>query len=280
MRICASIALRSIKDAEKVEPVIRLLENVPLELNITGLVRGSDFDKFLPLLAVELQDLVQTEQVQYIRANVRPERGLVERLLALMDYLDADKLVLPRPELLDVDLMFDIVDEASKYGVKIIWNFSKLESIDLLNEIANEIAPYRLRIATDIATKRSLREFTRKFLEASGYIYVTYFDNKTEGQRGLPIFHERGKINYVKIAKILTCIRYEGDIVLRYRPEYYGYYRSDIDLLSTVLTSVGSQVVDDKTKRFVESVLREIVGWSAEDLSYLAKPDQRYSDST
>jgi len=269
MKICASVAVKSLKEARKLEPLFKLLENVPLELNITGIVRGPDFEKFIPLLAVELEDLVQVDQVQYIRVSTEPQRGIVERVLTLLDYLNVERLVLPRPEPVDTDLMFNIVDEASRYGIKVVWKFPKIESLDTLNEIANELAPYRLRIAADIHVRKSYRKFARKFIEASGYIYVTYFYNRTERELGLPIFHERGLVNYVKIAKILTCIKYEGDIVLRYRPEYYGHYRSDIDLLSTILASVGSQAIDEKTLRFVESVLREAVGWSIEDLSYL-----------
>ncbi len=269
MRICASIAIRSIRSARRLEPVLRLLENTPLEINITGIVRGADFESFIPLLAVELEDLVNVEQVQYVRTSTRPERGLVERLLSLLDYLNVERLVLSAPEDLDSDLMMDVVDEASRYGIRVIWRLPSAVTVDELNRLADELAPYRLRIAMDVASRRSVREFARSFIEASGYIYVMYLDNKSRRERGLPIFCEKGKINYVKIAKILTCVRYEGDVVLRYRPEYYGHYRGDIDLLSMILSSIGSRVVDEKTKRLVESILRDIAGWSQEDLSYL-----------
>ncbi len=255
MRICISIRVENTKKLEKLKPILDITESTPVEVNLTQLVKSEDFEKFIPLLAAELEDYLQ-DRTSHVKVLLPPEPGLIERLLNLLDYLNVERVVLKLPD--DTKIMFDTVDEAARYGVKVIWKINK-QHIQNVNELANEIAPYRLRLAMDVASRKSVKEFTKDMLYAGGYVEVIHVDNKHRTERGLPIFDERGLINYAKIFKVLRCIQYDKDIVLNYRPEYYGYYRRDVDLSYTVLHSLGSSVLDERTKRFIESVLREVM---------------------
>ncbi len=255
MRICISIRIESTKKLEKLRPVLELTESTPVEVNLTQLVKTEEFEKFIPLLAAELEDYLQ-DRTSHVKVLITPEPGIIERLLNLLDYLNVERVVLKLPD--STDVMFDTVDEASRYGVKVVWKMPR-SKIQQVNELANEIAPYRLRLALDVASRRSVREFTRDMLYAGGYVEILHLDNKKSGERGLPIFDEKGLINYAKIFKVLRCIQYDKDVVLNYKPQYYALYRRDVDLSYAVLHSVGSTVLDEKTKRFIESVLKEVM---------------------
>ncbi len=80
-----------------------------------------DVDKFLPALAVELEDLglrIGQVRVGYLRRR----GGDAERFMALLDYLNVDSMV-ARPGINDVNTLAELLDEASMYGVRVIWEF-------------------------------------------------------------------------------------------------------------------------------------------------------------
>ncbi len=256
MRLLISLSLRKLKDLEKLEKHIGTLTPSKVELDISKMVTSEDFERFIPLIAVELEDVLK-DRVEYIRVSKASEKGVIERLLSLLDYLDVEKIILDYIE--DTEKMLNIVDEASLYGVKVVWRVKKDLTIEEAAEIANELAPHKLRICIDVSSKRSIRDFVRQVLGLGGYIEVIYLDNKTTEMRGLPIFHPEGKINYVKVFKVLRCVSYERDLILKYRSSFYDSYMRDIQLAESILSSVGSQVIDSRTKRLVESVLREMM---------------------
>ncbi|NPB00336.1 MAG: hypothetical protein GXO10_03080 [Crenarchaeota archaeon] len=256
MRILASLILRKLKDVEKIEKYVKMLHPNKIELDISKMVMSEDFERFIPLLAVELEDLL-SDRVEYIRVSKTLEKNIIERLLNLIDYLNVEKLILDHVD--ELEKMVSIVDEASLYGVKVIWRVRKDLTPEEAAEIANELTPHKLRICIDVSSKRSIRDFVRQVLGLGGYIEVIYLDNKSTEMRGLPIFCTEGRINYVKVFKILRCVGYERDLVLKYRSSYYDSYMRDIQLAESIISSVGSQVVDNRTKRLVESVLREMM---------------------
>ncbi len=256
MRLIASLKLRNLEGVKKFEKILEILSNIKFELDLTKFIVSEDFQKFIPLIASEIEDIFR-DRISYIKVLKYQSKDVIERLLNLLDYLNVDRVILKVPE--DVDHMVDIVDEASRYGVKTVWRFSKIESFETLSDIANSIAPYKLRIAIDVAGRRSVKDFTRELLMSSGYVEVIYLDNKDGSSRGLPIFHTSGKINFVKIFKILKCVGYDRDLVLNYRPRYYLDYVRDIELAESVISSVGSSVVDKFTKKLVEDVMREMM---------------------
>ena len=256
MRLLISLSLRELKELNNVSNYLKGTLSNKIELDISRLARSSDFERFVPLLAIELEDHLR-DRVEYIRVAGSIDKDVIDRLLSLIDYLDIDKLILDYEN--DVEKLYNVVDEAALYGVRVIWRLRHELPIDEAAEIADELAPHRFRVCIDVSGKRSIRDFVRQLLGLGGYIEVIYLDNKSAEKRGLPIFHTEGKINYVKVFKILKCVNYERDLVLKYRRSFYDAYARDIELAESIMGSVGSQVVDSRTKRLVESILREMM---------------------
>ncbi len=256
MRILTSLILRKLKDLDTIGRYLSAQSFTKIELDISRLVISDEFEKFIPLIAIELEDVLR-DRVEYLRISKVSNKNIIDRVLSLLDYLDIDKIVLDYVK--DTDTIYDIVDEASLYGVKVIWNVGPDFTMSDASELANSIVPYKLRLSIDVSSKRSIRDFVRQILGLGGYVEVIYLDNKSSETRGLPIFHPEGKINYVKIFKVLKCVNYEKDLILRYRPSFYDTYTRDLQLAESIISSVGSQVVDRGTKRLVESILREMM---------------------
>lgn len=70
--------------------------------------------------------------------------------MALLDYLNVDSMV-ARPGINDVNTLAELLDEASMYGVRVIWEFGVggdfLRSPGEVTELANEVSPHRLSLA-------------------------------------------------------------------------------------------------------------------------------------
>ncbi len=260
MKILISFKLPKLEKVKLFEKMVNYIPNSRIELDITKFVSSEDFTKFIPLIASEIEDYLG-DRVEHVKMMSKSyiDSDLIERVLNLLDYLNVSKIVLKIPE--NIDNMIDIIDTASRYGIKTIWKISKVSSIEELNDIANNISPYRLRLAIDVASRRSVREFTKDLLTTGGYLELIYLDNKTSEERGIPIFSSRGRINFAKIFKILRCVGYDRDLVLNYRPKYYNEYSRDVELAELMLLSIGSKVVDKLTRRLVEDVIREMMNF-------------------
>jgi len=100
-----------------------------------------NLDEFLPLLAVELEDLGL--RIGRVRVGYLGRRGDAERFTRLLDYLNVDSMV-ARPGANDVYDLAEILDEASMYGIRVIWEFgvgSVLRTPDEVFGLANNVAP-------------------------------------------------------------------------------------------------------------------------------------------
>ncbi|MFB6471075.1 MAG: sugar phosphate isomerase/epimerase family protein [Vulcanisaeta sp. AZ3] len=226
--------------------------SIPVELDVRGL---QNIDEFLPLLAVEIEDLGL--RVNQVRISGLRHRGDAERFLRLLDYLNVDHMV-AKPGINDANRLAELLDEASTYGIRVIWEFGVgkfLKSPDEVYELADEVSPYRLDLALHVARERSLRDFVRRFVELSGYVRTVYFSNKRGGSFGLPIFD--GSIDYLKLTKILQVLRYEDNVVLHYLPIYYGRYASDSEVLNTFMNSLGNEAADKGLLRSLDRIINE-----------------------
>jgi hypothetical protein len=241
------ISVKPIKDLPKL--------NVQAELDIRGF---PSVNKFLPTLAVELEDLglrIGQVKVGYLR-----RRGDAERLVALLDYLNVNSMV-ARPGINDVNTLAELLDEASMYGINIVWEFGVgdfLRSPGEVTEFANKVSPHRLSLALHVARERGLRDFTRRFVELSGYVKAIYFSNKRGGSFGLPIFD--GLIDFLKLMKVLQVLRYEENIILHYLPSYYGRYGVDLEVLNSFINSLGSGGADRRLVKSIERIVGEVLG--------------------
>ncbi|MCG2892153.1 MAG: hypothetical protein L7H00_01330 [Vulcanisaeta sp.] len=229
--------------------------STPVELDIRGL---PDLDKFLPLLAVELEDLGL--RIEQVRVGYLRRKGDVERLLRLLDYLNVD-LMVARPAMRDVESVAEVLDEASMYGIRVTWEFGVgrvLRTPEEVFEFANNVAPHRVRLALHVAREGGLRDFVRRFVELSGYVKTIYFSNKRGGVFGLPIFD--GSIDYLRVTKILQVLRYEDNVVLQYQPSYYSRYATDVEVLSTFMNSLGNEAADRRLIKSLERIVGEVLG--------------------
>ncbi|ADN50459.1 hypothetical protein [Vulcanisaeta distributa] len=245
------ISVKPIRDLPKL--------NTQAELDIRGY---SDINKFLPALAVELEDLGL--RIGQVRVGYLRRRGDAERFMALLDYLNVDSMV-ARPGINDVNTLAELLDEASMYGVRVIWEFGVgdfLRSPGEVTELASEVSPHRLSLALHVARERGLREFVRRFVELSGYVKAIYFSNKRGGSFGLPIFE--GSIDFLKLLKVLQVLRYDENIVLHYLPSYYGRYGVDLEVLNSFINSLGGGGADRRLIRSIERIVSEVLGQGQE----------------
>ncbi|WP_069806952.1 hypothetical protein [Vulcanisaeta thermophila] len=226
---------------------------VPVELDIRDYLRVHG-DEFLPLLAIELEDLGL--DVRQVRVGTLGGRGAVERYLRLLDYLNTEVMVASMG-VSDNEGVVDVLDEASMYGVRVIWEFGRksLNNVDRVFEISREVEPHRLNIALHVARERSLRDFLRNFILMSGYVKVIYYSNKRGGNFGLPVFD--GIIDYLKLTKILQMLKYDESLVLSYSPEYAQRYNEDLEALSTFINSPGD--VDKRLSKALENLMNKIM---------------------
>ncbi len=227
---------------------------IPVELDVRGL---PNLDEFLPLLAVELEDLGL--RIGQVRVGYLRRRGDAERFTRLLDYLNVDSMV-ARPGADDVDDLAEILDEASMYGIRVIWEFgvgSVLRTPDEVFGLANNVAPHRVGLALHAAREGGLRDFVRRFVELSGYVKTVYFSNKRGGDFGLPIFD--GSMDYLRLTKILQVLRYEDNVVLHYKPSYYGRYASDVEVLNTFMNSLGNEAADRRLVKSLERIVNEVL---------------------
>lgn len=241
------ISVRPIRDLPRL--------NAQVELDIGGFPR---LNEFLPALAVELEDLGL--RVNQVRVGHLRRRGDAERFISLLDYLNVDSMT-ARPGINDVNTLAEILDEASTYGVRIIWEFgvgNYLANTSEVIEFANEVSPHRLNLAIHVARERGgLRDFIRRFVELSGYVKAIYFSNKKSGYFGLPIFD--GSIDFLKLMKVLQVLRYDDNIVLHYLPSYYGRYGVDLEVLNSFINSLGSGGADKRLIKSIEKIVSEML---------------------
>ena len=240
------ISVKPIKDLPRL--------NAQAELDIRGF---PNLDKFLPTLAVDLEDLGL--RVGQVRIGYLRRKGDAERFIALIDYLNVDSMV-ARPGINDVNALAELLDEASMYGVRIIWEFRVgdfLRSLGEVTELANEVSPHRLSLALHVARERGLRDFIRRFVELSGYVKTIYFSNKRAGTFGLPIFE--GSIDYLKLMKVLQVLRYDENVVLHYLPSYYGRYNTDLEVLNSFMNSLGGGGADRRLIKSIERIVSEVL---------------------
>ncbi|GAB6947224.1 hypothetical protein JCM16161A_13540 [Vulcanisaeta sp. JCM 16161] len=191
-------------------------------------------------------------------------RGDAERFMALLDYLNVDSMV-ARPGINDANTLAELLDEASMYGVRVIWEFGVgdfLRSPGEVTELANEVSPHRLGLALHVARERGLRDFVRRFVELSGYVKAIYFSNKRGGFFGLPIFE--GSIDFLKLMKVLQVLRYEENIILHYLPSYYGRYGVDLEVLNSFINSLGGGGADRRLVKSIERIVSEVLGQGQE----------------
>ena len=224
------------------------------ELDVRGF---PDLDKFLPALAVELEDLGL--RIGQVRVGYLRRRGDAERFIALLDYLNVDSMV-ARPGINDVNALAELLDEASMYGVRVIWEFGVgrfLRDPSEVNEFANEVSPHRLGLALHVARERGLRDFVRRFVELSGYVKAVYLSNKRAGSFGLPIFE--GSIDYLRLMKVLQVLRYDENVVLHYLPSYYGRYNTDLEVLNSFMNSLGGGGADRRLIKSIERIVSEVL---------------------
>ncbi|MGC9153944.1 MAG: sugar phosphate isomerase/epimerase family protein [Vulcanisaeta sp.] len=240
------VSVKPIKDLPRL--------SVQAELDIRGF---PDIDKFLPALAVELEDLGL--RVGQVRVGYLRRRGDAERFMMLLDYLNSDSMV-ARPGINDVNVLAELLDEASMYGIRVVWEFGVgdfLRSPGEVVELANEVSPHRLNIALHVARERGLRDFIRRFVELSGYVKAIYFSNKRGGSFGLPIFD--GSIDFLKLMKVLQVLRYDENVVLHYLPSYYGRYGVDLEVLNSFINSLGSGGADKRLIKSIERIVSEVL---------------------
>ncbi|WP_054841686.1 hypothetical protein [Vulcanisaeta distributa] len=249
------ISVKPIRDLPKL--------NTQAELDIRGF---PDVDKFLPALAVELEDLGL--RISQVRVGYLRRRGDAERFMALLDYLNVDSMV-ARPGINDVNTLAELLDEASMYGVRVIWEFGVggdfLRSPGEVTELANEVSPHRLSLALHVARERGgLRDFVRRFVELSGYVKAIYFSNKRGGGSfGLPIFE--GSIDFLKLMKVLQVLRYDENVVLHYLPSYYGRYGVDLEVLNSFINSLGGGGADRRLVKSIERIVSEVLGQGGQE---------------
>ena len=224
------------------------------ELDVRGF---PDLDKFLPALAVELEDLGL--RIGQVRVGYLRKRGDAERFIALLDYLNVDSMV-ARPGISDVNTLAELLDEASMYGVRVIWEFGVgrfLRDSNEVTELANEVSPHRLGLALHAARERGLRDFVRRFVELSGYVKAVYLNNKKAGSFGLPIFE--GSIDYLRLMKVLQVLRYDENVVLHYLPNYYGRDNTDLEVLNSFMNSLGGGGADRRLIKSIERIVSEVL---------------------
>ncbi|WP_243666321.1 sugar phosphate isomerase/epimerase [Vulcanisaeta sp. JCM 16159] len=207
---------------------------------------------------MELEDLGL--RIGQVRVGYLRRRGDAERFMALLDYLNADFMV-AKPGINDANTLAELLDEASMYGVRVIWEFGVgdfLRSPGEVAELANEVSPHRLGLALHVARERGLRDFVRRFVELSGYVKAIYFSNKRGGSFGLPIFE--GSIDFLKLMKVLQVLRYDENVVLHYLPSYYGRYGVDLEVLNSFINSLGGGGADRRLIRSIERIVTEVLG--------------------
>lgn len=258
MKLSISLKIDRIKELNDKLKNVALIET-PVEIDLSNKILKEINENFIPLLAVEIEDLGLN--VKYIRINKFLKGYELERLLNLVDYLNTQNLIIKPP--LDIDSLIETIDTAVMYGIKVILltgcENTILQNLDNVNEIANQISPYVLRLAIDITKQKSLKNFIKTYLQTSSYVKVLYYSNKSNLEKGLPIFDEHGKIDYLKITKILSMLKYENDIILRYQPKYYSHYFNDVNTLSTFITSISSSIIDRRLKNVIDRIVNEIV---------------------
>ncbi len=245
--------LVSLKPMRKFKPIELESQEVSVELDIRGLKQELK-EKFVPLLAVELEELGYS--VRQVRVGSLSEGNEIERLLDLLDYLNVDVMVV-RPRTQNVEILGEILDEASMYGIRVVWEFGygPIKTPDDVFDTANKLAPHRFNIAMHVAKEKSLKSFLKKYILVSGFVKAIYYSNKKEGVQGLPIMD--GVIDYLKVTKFLQMLKYEERIVLNYSPRHYEKYLADRSLLSTFINSLSGGLPDKDLRRKLEKLVEE-----------------------
>jgi len=244
-------------NVDSIDKVKNVLKGMDVELNISSIIR-SRIIEFIPKLAIELED--KELNVKYVKVLTLPKStkamDIIDRVLNLLDYLNVKYLIL-NPK--DKDFIIDVTDTASLYGIKVVWRFSKKFFKDLSDvyEVANLITPKTLKLAIDVSSRRSLKDFTKTILTYMNFVKVVYYNNKSRVEAGLSIFDRSGVIDYLKITKVLNMVRYSEDIILNYKPQYYVNYLRDLDLLKNFIETTGT-IVDERVKGFISKISQEL----------------------
>jgi len=228
---------------------------LPTELDLNDYLRMRG-DWFLPLVSSEIEDM--NLDLRQLRLNLTTAN--IERSIQLADYLNVSTIVTGPAH--DAETMIDMMDVASSYGVRLVWELrGSMSNVDVVEGLIQYSMPHKLRVAMHVARGSSLRNFIKDMIQLGDHVTVLYFNNKKPGYRGLPIFD--GSIDYLKVTKILRMLRYDEAIVLRYRPEYYGNYTSDFEVLSSFINSLGGSQPDKALERSLERLINEVMSEAA-----------------
>ena len=62
----------------------------------------------------------------------------------------------------------------------------------------------------------------------------------------------------MRLTKILQVLKYDN-VVLHYKPSYYGRYASDVEVLSTFMNSLGNEAADRRSVKSLERIVNEVL---------------------
>ncbi len=253
MNVLVSVSLDSLSQIE--EALIRRLRSIPVELDLGVLDRSSRYETFVPLLAAEIESFdLDVKRVRAVLSSMSTDS--LERALSLLDYLNVDRLTLNMSESLDV--MLEALDIASSYGVSIAWHLERVDDLRSVTEMMREALPHKLEVALDASSMTSLSQLIEVLLVLGDHVGEIYLSNRSSRGIGIPIFSEDGVIDYLKVLKALAMLRYDGDITLRYRQEYYKDYEKDFNTVLSTISSVSSGVPDESLKRLINFIAERL----------------------
>ena len=214
-------------------------------LNLVDYVK-SRWGRSIPELAIELEGY---EPVAIRVPTPRNVRNLV-RLLELANYLNLNSVILNPP----ASGVTRFLRVAAEYNITLSWVIKPGISIPTVPP------PHRLSLTVNVPSFGGLRRLLEFILPNLGSIHFMYAHNVKGGRGGYPVMN--GPIDYLKIIRILASLGWDGALVLSYRDEYAGSYRSDVNALKTFIESAGAAVLDKRTIRMLNSIMRRLMGGS------------------
>ncbi|MFP3156889.1 MAG: hypothetical protein RXO25_02930 [Caldivirga sp.] len=214
-------------------------------LNLVDYVK-TKWGRSIPELAIELEDY---EPVA-IRVPTPRSVGNLVRLLELANYLNVNRVILNPP----ISGVVRFLRVAAEYNIVLSWIIKPGINIPTVPP------PHRLSLTVNVPSFRGLRRLFEFVLPNLGSINFMYIHNVKGGKGGYPVMN--GPIDYLKIVRILASLGWDGALVLSYRDEYVGSYKGDVNALRTFIESTGSTVLDKRTIKMLNSIMKRLMGGS------------------
>ncbi|WP_291764842.1 hypothetical protein [Caldivirga sp. UBA161] len=219
------------------------VSGLQVTLNTVDYIKGN-WGKSLLELAIEL------EEYEPVTIRVPTPRRIKDftRIMELANYLNLSKVII-RPPGSNLD---EFLNVAAEYNIVLSWFINAEAGIPPIPP------PHRVSLTVDIPSFKGLRRLLEFLLPNLNIVSFMYAHNIKNGKGGYPIMN--GPIDYLKIARILAALGWNGAAVLSYRDEFTGNYRNDVNALKVFIESAGSTVLDKGTLRMLNSIMRRLMG--------------------